>query len=153
MSFSAGTLATLAGVARSDSVQCADKLQDGKYKEALENAKIWLKSTAKKIGEIELNNHVFLRYWLGEDARVLKMAKEFVKQVKNQMKLFYTLTKTQAANPKGLGVKPKKPGYSANTYPTLPTTLEETVASVPGRTETWVQETKHPPERAHNIEE
>ena len=50
--FSAGTLATLAGVARSDSVQYADKLQDGKYKEVLENAKIWLKSIAKKIDEI-----------------------------------------------------------------------------------------------------
>ena len=78
------------------------------------------------------------------------MAKEFVKQVKNQMKLFYTLTKTQAANPKGLGVKPRKPGYSTNVYPALPTTLEETVASVPGRTEKWVQENKHTPERVHN---
>ena len=67
------------------------------------------------------------------------------------MKRSYTLTKTQAANPKGLGVKPKKPGYSASAYPTLPTTLEETVASVPDRTETWVQETKHTPEKAHNI--
>ena len=64
LAFSVETLATPAGIARSDSVQYADKLQDGKYKEALENAKIWLKSTAKKIGEIELNNHVFLRYWL-----------------------------------------------------------------------------------------
>ena len=70
------------------------------------------------------------------------MAKEFIKQVKNEMKRSYTLTKTQAANPKGLGVKPKKPGYSASAYPTLPTTLEETVASVPDRTETWVQKTR-----------
>ena len=77
--FSAGTLATPAGVARSDSVQYADKLQDGKYKEVLENAKIWLKSTAKKIGELEQNNSEFLKYWLGEDARVLEMAKDFIK--------------------------------------------------------------------------
>ena len=53
LAFSAGTLVTLAGVARSDSAQYASKLQDGRYKEALENAKIWLKSTAKKIGELE----------------------------------------------------------------------------------------------------
>ena len=51
LAFSAETLSTPTGVARSDSVQYASKLQDDKYKEALENAKIWLKSTAKKIGE------------------------------------------------------------------------------------------------------
>ena len=51
LAFAAGTLSTLAGVARSDSVQYTSKLQDNKYKETLENAKIWLKSTAKKIGE------------------------------------------------------------------------------------------------------
>ena len=49
LAFSAGTLSTLAGVARSDSFQYASTLQDDKYKEALENAKIWLKSTAKKL--------------------------------------------------------------------------------------------------------
>ena len=149
--FSAGTLATPAGVARSDSGQYAYKLQDGKYKEALGNAKIWLKSTDKKIGEIELNNHEFLRYWLGEDARVLQMAKEFIKQVKNEMKRSYTLTKTKAANPKGLGVKPKKPGYSASAYPALPATLEETAESGPSRTETWVQKAKHNLEKKPNV--
>ena len=40
LAFSAGTLATPAGIARPDSVQYADKLQDEKYKEALDNAKI-----------------------------------------------------------------------------------------------------------------
>ena len=48
LAFAAGILSTLAGVARSDSVQYASKLKDDKYKEALENAKIWLKSTARK---------------------------------------------------------------------------------------------------------
>ena len=68
LAFSAGTLSTLAGIARSDSAQYVSKLQDGRYKESLENAKIWLKSTAKKIGELERNNSEFLRYWLGVDA-------------------------------------------------------------------------------------
>ena len=66
--FSVGTLATLASVARSDSAQYGSKLQDGRYKEALDNAKIWLKSTAKKISDLEPNNSEFLRYWLGVDA-------------------------------------------------------------------------------------
>ena len=73
-----------------------------------------------------------------------------MKQMKNEMKRSYTLTKTQTANPKGLGARPKNPGHSSNAYPTLPTTLEETVASGPGRTEKWVQENKHVPERTHN---
>ena len=58
-----------------------------------------------------------------------------MKHMKNEIKRSYTLTKTQAANPKGLGARPRKPGHSSNAYPTLPTTLEETVASEPGRTE------------------
>ena len=62
LAFSAGTLSTLAGIARSDSAQYVSKLQDGRYKESLENAKIWLKSTAKKIGELESNKSEFLRY-------------------------------------------------------------------------------------------
>ena len=66
------------------------------------------------------------------------------------MKRSYTLTKTQVANPKGLGAKPRKTGYSSNAYPTLPTTLEETVATGPSRTEKWVQENKHTPEAVHN---
>ena len=83
LEFSAGTLSTPAGIARSDSAQYASKLQDGKYKEALENAKIWLKSTAKKISELERNNSEFLKYWLGVDARVLKMAGDLMKHIKN----------------------------------------------------------------------
>ena len=82
---------------------------------------------------------------------VLKMAEDLMKHMKNEMKRSYTLTKTQAANPKGLGAKPRKTGYSASVYPTLPTTLEETVASVPNRTETWVQETKQTPDKALNV--
>ena len=39
----AGTLATTAGVARPDAVQYAEELQDGEYKEAVEDAKRWLK--------------------------------------------------------------------------------------------------------------
>ena len=60
----------------------------------------------------------------------------------NEMKRSYTLTKTQAANPRGLGVRSKKTGYSAKTYPLLPATLEETVEPGSSRTETWVQNTK-----------
>ena len=79
LAFAAGTLAMTAGIARPDAVQYAEKLQDGEYKEAVEDAKRWLKSTIKKIGEIELNGHEFMKYWLGEDARVLQNTKEFIK--------------------------------------------------------------------------
>ena len=48
-----------------------------------------------------------MKYWLGEDARVLQTTKDFVRQAKKEMKRSYTLTKTQAANPRGLGVKSK----------------------------------------------
>ena len=83
-----------------------------------------------------------MKYWLGEDARVLQNTKEFFKQAKKELKRSYTLTKTQAANPRGLGVRSKKSGYSAKAYPSLPATLEETVEPGSNRTETWVQNTK-----------
>ena len=51
------------------------------------------------------------------------------------MKRSYTLTKTQAANPRGLGAKARNKRESSNAYPTLPITLEETVVSGTGRTE------------------
>ena len=60
LAFAAGTLATTAGIARPDAVQYAEKLQDGEYKEAVEDAKRWLKSTIKKVNDLELNNHEFL---------------------------------------------------------------------------------------------
>ena len=58
------------------------------------------------------------------------------------MQRSYTLTKTQAANPRGLGARSKKTGHSAKAYPSLPATLEESVESGTSRTETWVQNTK-----------
>ena len=82
--------------ARSDAVKYAEKLQDGEYKEAIEDTKRWLKSTIKKANELELNSHEFLKCWIGEDARILHIAIEFFKKVKNDMKRSYTLTKTQA---------------------------------------------------------
>ena len=88
LGFAAGTLATTAGIARPDAVQHAERLQDGVYKEAVEDAKRWLKSTVKKVGEIELNGHEFMKYWLGEDARVLQNTKEFIKQAKKEMIMF-----------------------------------------------------------------
>ena len=111
LALAAGTLATTAGIARPVSVQYSEELQDGAYKETIEDAKRWLKSTVKKIDEIELNGHELMKYWLGEDARVLQTTKEFIRQAKKEMKRSYTLTRTQAANPRGLGVRPKKPGY------------------------------------------
>ena len=94
-----------------------------------------MKSTAKKIGELERNNYEFLKYWLEVDARVLKVATDLMKHMKNEMKRSYTLTKTQAANPRGLGAKARNKRESSNAYPTLPITLEETVVSGTGRTE------------------
>ena len=142
LAFAAGTLATTKGTARTDAVKNAEKLQDGEYKDALEDAKRWLKSTIKKVNELELNSHEFLKYWIEENARILHIATEFFKKVKNDMKRSYTLTKTQAANPRGLGVRPRETGKSAKAYPSLPATLEETVESGPNRTVTWLQDTK-----------
>ena len=83
MAFAAGTLATTMSIARSDAVKYAEKLQDGEYKETVEDAKRWLKSTIKKVNEIELNSYEFLKCWIGEDERILHIAIEFFKKVKN----------------------------------------------------------------------
>ena len=92
--------------------------------------------------ELELNSHEFLKYWIEEDARAFDIATEFFKKVKNDMKRSYTLMRTQAANPRGLGVRPRETGKSTKAYPSLPTTLEETVGAGSNRTVTWVEDTK-----------
>ena len=83
-----------------------------------------------------------MNYWLREDERALKNTKEFFHQAKKELKRSYTLTRTQAANPRGLCVRPKKTRNSAKAYPTLPAMLEESVEPGSSRTETWVQNTK-----------
>ena len=55
------------------------------------------------------------------------------------MKRFNTLTKSKVANSKGLGARPREPGYQPNAYPTVPKTQEEEVTPATGRTEKWVQ--------------
>ena len=94
VAFSAGTLATPTGAARSDSAQFASNLQDGRYKVVLSEAKVWLKSTAKKIGDLDPDSSEFLDLWLGIDEHPFQMAKDLLKQVKNTMKRSYALTKS-----------------------------------------------------------
>ena len=101
-----------------------------------------MKSTAKKIGELERNNYEFLKYWLEVDARVLKVATDLMKHMKNEMKRSYTLTKAQTENPKVLGARPRETENPARAYPSLPPDLEETSGTRPNRTVTWVQDTK-----------
>ena len=57
LAYAAGTLATPAGIAQPDAVQYAEKLQDGEFKKAVEDAKSWLKPTIKKISDIKLNDY------------------------------------------------------------------------------------------------
>ena len=86
----------------------------------------------------ELTNS-FLQHWLEADIRLLKQAGDLMKQLKNTLKRSYDLAKEKALNPIRLGARPREPGYKSNAYPTVPTTLEEEVTSVPGRTENWVR--------------
>ena len=99
VAFSVGILETRTGYARADSVQYATNLQDGRIKEVFSEARIWLKSTIKKISELENNSDVdpesseFLAHWLGTDAQPIQIAKDLIKQMKNTMKRSYTLSK------------------------------------------------------------
>ena len=94
------------------------------------------------ISDLEQNDCEYLKHWLGEDEKAFSSAKDFFHQAKKELKRSFVLTKTQAANPRWLGVKPRKTKYSAKAYPTLPATLEESVESGPSRTETWVNNAK-----------
>ena len=51
------------------------------------------------------------------------------------MKKSLKLTKVKAANPGGLGAKSKRNKSLTRTYPTLPTTVEETIEPGTSRTE------------------
>ena len=122
----------------------AEKLQDCEYRNTLEGAKRWLKSTIKKINDIETKSHESLKYWIGEDMKTLSNTIEFFKKVKNDMKRAYALTRAQAENPRVLGARPRETANTAKAYPSLPTDVEETVETIPSRTVSWVQGTKPP---------
>ena len=62
LAFVAGTIATSTGVARSDAVQYADKLNDEETKTAVDNAKTWLKASVKKISDLEQNDYKYLEH-------------------------------------------------------------------------------------------
>ena len=100
LAFAAGTLATIKNTARTDAVRYAEKLQDCEYRNTLEGVKRWLKSTIKKVIDLETNSHDSLQYWLGEDMRVLDITKEFLKKVKNDMKRSYESRKLKQRAPK-----------------------------------------------------
>ena len=121
MAFSAGILAAqTAGYARTDSVQYAANLPDGKMKEVFAEARLWLRSTIITINGLdkinyedseypELTNN-FLQHWSGTDAQQYQMAKDLIKQLKNTLKRSYNLAKPKVANPNRLGARPKEPG-------------------------------------------
>ena len=110
MVFSAGILATqTAGYARTDSVQYAANLPDGKRKEVFAEPRLWLTSTIITINGLdkisyedsevpELTNN-FLPHWLGTDAKLYTKAKDLIKQLKNTLKRSYDLAKPKVANP------------------------------------------------------
>ena len=145
MAYSAGILATQTpGYARADSIQYAANLPDGKMKEVLGEARLWLKSTIIAINGLdkirykdsevpELTNN-FLQHWFGTNAKQYTKAKNLIKQLKNTLKRSYDLAKTKVANPSRLGARPKEPGYKSNAYPAVSTTLEEEVTPASGRT-------------------
>ena len=150
LAFVAGTIATLTGVARSDAVQFADKLNDEESKKAVEDAKTWLKSTVKKISDLEQNDCEYLEHWLREDERALSNTKNFFHQARKELKRSLVLTKTQAANPRGLGAKTKRNKSSTRAYPTPPATVEESVESRTSRTENWVNKAEQSASRNVN---
>ena len=113
MAYSVGILASqTAGYARTDSVQYANNLPDGKMKEVFAEARLWLRSTIMRISGLdkissedsefpELTNN-FLQHWLGTDAKQYQMAKDLIKQLKNTLKVSYDLAKPKVANPNRL---------------------------------------------------
>ena len=113
LAFAAGTLATKNGTARTDAVRYAEKLQDCEYRDTLEGARRWLKSTIKKIKDLETKSHESLKYWIGEDMKTLSNTIEFFKKVKNDMKRAYALTRAQAENPRVLGARPRETANTA----------------------------------------
>ena len=80
-----------------------------------------------------------MEHWLREDERALSNTKNFFHQARKELKRSLMLTKTPAANPRGLGAKTKRNKSSTRAYPTLPATVEESVESGTNRTEKWIK--------------
>ena len=84
LAFIAGAIATSTGVARSDAVQYAEKLNNEKAKTAVDDAKTWLKATVDKISNLEQDDYKYLEHWLKKDERTLSNTKSFfIRQGKN----------------------------------------------------------------------
>ena len=64
LAFIAGTITTSTGVARSDAVQYAEKLNDEEAKTAIDDAKIYLKKAIEKVSDLEQDNYKHLKQWL-----------------------------------------------------------------------------------------
>ena len=138
LAFIAGTITTSTGVARSDAVQYAEKLNDEEAKTAVDDAKTCLKATVDRISNLEQDDYKYLEQWLKKDEKTFLTTKIFFHQARKEMKKSLKLTKVKAANPGGLGAKSKRNKSLTRTYPTLPTTVEETIEPGTSRTEDWV---------------
>ena len=138
LAFIAGTITTSTGVARSDAVQYAEKLNDEEAKTAVDDAKTCLKATVDRISNLEQDDYKYLEQWLKKDEKTFLTTKKNFHQARKEMKKSLKLTKVKAANPGGLGAKSKRNKSLTRTYPTLPTTVEETIEPGTSRTEDWV---------------
>ena len=141
LAFTAGTLATLAGVARDDSSRYAQQMSVEDVKLAAVKAKTYLKQTLDKAKALAKDDFKQVRHWLEKDEDTFIITTDFLSKIKNEAKRTLKLTICKINNPGSLGANPKKKLPSKNAYPTLPLTKEETDESKDKRTKEWVSNT------------
>ena len=134
----AGTLSTLAGVAREDSSRYAERYNIEDTKKAAVEAKVYLKRALEKSSELSRDNYKQVKKWLEKDEDTLILTRDFLSKTRNEMKRTLKLTLSKIKNPGSLGANPKRDLSSRRAYPTLPTTKEEAEESGTDRAEKWV---------------
>ena len=136
--FTAGTLATPAGVARDDSSDYAQEMSDKDVKLAAAKARTYLKQAIDKTKALAEDDFKQVRHWLERDEDTFIITTDFLRKIKNEAKRSLKLTISKINNPGSLGANPKKKLPSKNAYPILQITKDETDNSKDKRTKEWV---------------
>ena len=108
LAFTAGTLATLAGVARDDSARYAQEMSNESVKLAAVKAKTYLKQTLDKAKSLAKDDFKQVKKWLEKDEDTFILTTDFLSKIRNEVKRTMKLTLCKINNPGSLGANPKK---------------------------------------------
>ena len=127
--FIAGTLATSACVARKDSSEYAQQVNEKEAKLAAFKAKTYLKQALNKAKTLAEEDFIRVRRWLEKDEETVIITIDFLRKIRIEAKRSLKLTNDKINNPGSLGANPKWKVPSKNAHPNLKVTMRDSETS------------------------